>query len=426
MKIRNWDRNLKIRLIGEGAMNITYWMFFPFLTIFFAEAFGKGKAGILLIVSQLLSVFANLIGGYCADRFGRKKMMVLSSLGQGICFFLFAIGNSPWLFSPSIAFISFALVGFFGSIYWPASQAMVADVVDEKERSSVFAVFYTAINIAVVVGPILGAIFYDNYLFELLLIAGLLCIVLSLALSKWTRETAPHINHSVEKNLLWYENIIQQFRDYKIIFRDKVFLLFILGGIFACQTSAQLDLLLPVYLDEFVHNQTLLSVGDWSFSIQGEQAFGIILAENGLLVALFTVIVTKWMSNYKEKNVFILSSISYGISMILFGQTHWIWGLIFAMVVYTFGELSSVGLQQSFISEISPEHMRGQYFAAASLRWTIGRTIAPVAIPMTAWIGYNWTFIFLCSLAILSALFYAFMFTFYEKRKSGHLRRQAI
>lgn len=73
MRIRDWDVNLKIRLFGEAAMNITFWMFFPFLTIYFAEAFGKGTAGFLLVLSQAFSVIANLLGGYSADRFGRKK-----------------------------------------------------------------------------------------------------------------------------------------------------------------------------------------------------------------------------------------------------------------------------------------------------------------------------------------------------------------
>ncbi|MGI8314525.1 hypothetical protein [Halobacillus mangrovi] len=34
---------------------------------------------------------------------------------------------------------------------------MVADVVPEKERADVFAVFYTSINIAVVIGPLIGS-----------------------------------------------------------------------------------------------------------------------------------------------------------------------------------------------------------------------------------------------------------------------------
>ncbi|MDX1771812.1 MAG: MFS transporter, partial [Planococcaceae bacterium] len=70
MKIKDWDKSLKARLIGEAFMNITFWMFFPFLAIYFAEEFGKTTAGFLLILSQVFSVAANLVGGYCADQFG--------------------------------------------------------------------------------------------------------------------------------------------------------------------------------------------------------------------------------------------------------------------------------------------------------------------------------------------------------------------
>lgn len=414
MKIKDWDVNLKIRLFGEALMNITFWMFFPFLTIYFADAFGKGRAGLLLVLSQGLSVFANLLGGYCADRFGRKRMMVLSSLGQGVCFIIFSLANSPW-----IGFIAFAFVGFFSSIYWPASQAMIADVVEEKERSNVFAVFYTSINIAVVVGPLLGAIFYTQYFSQLLFICGSICIALSLVLAKWTRETVPPQMANEEDNEKWYSFLLKQFKDYGIIFKDKVFLLFIIAGVLVSQTFMQLDLLFPVYIKDVVHNQSLLSIGSWDFRVGGEQAYGIILAFNGLLVALLTVVVTKWMTKYVEKNVFILSSIMYAISVIVFGQTHWIWGLIFAMVIFTMGELMVAGVQQSFISRISPEHMRGQYFAAASLRYTFGKTIAPISIPLTVWVGYEWTFFILFLLALLSSALYWMMFSIMESKKTS-------
>lgn len=424
MRIRDWDHNLKVRLFGEAAMNITFWMFFPFLTIYFAEEFGKGKAGLLLILSQVLSIFANLMGGYCADRFGRKRMMVYSSLGQGICFLIFAMASSPWLDSPWLGFIAFAFVGFFGAIYWPASQAMVADVVEEKDRSNVFAVFYTSINIAVVLGPILGAIFYVHYRFQLLLVAGLICMGLSMILAKWTRETAPVVTAVIqEASTKWYSFLVNQIKEYGIIFRDKTFLLFIIGGVLAAQTFMQLDLLLPVYTKEVIHNQTLFSLGDWSFKVSGEQAFGIILSENGLIVALLTVAITKWMTKFRERNVFVLSSFIYAVAMVLFGQTQWIWGLIFAMMIFTFGELMVVGIQQSFISKIAPEHMRGQYFAAASLRFTIGKTLAPISIPLTLWIGYEWTFIVLALLALLSSVIFGYMFTLVEKAENLEVKK---
>lgn len=419
MRLRDWDQNLKVRLFGEALMNITFWMFFPFLTIYFAESFGKDKAGFLLIFSQVFSVFANLLGGYTADRFGRKRMMVVSAFGQGIAFLVFAYAVSPWYTSPMLGFICFALVGVFGSIYWPASQAMVADVVPEKDRSSVFAIFYTSINIAVVVGPILGAIFYVKYRFELMVAVGIISILLALVLAKWTRETVPA---SAQKERAadgkWYDFLKNQLADYKVIVQDKIFLMFIVAGILAAQTFMQLDLLFPVYTKDTVNNQTVLELGSKIFNVNGEQAFGLILSENGLLVAVFTVFVTKWMTRFRERNVFVLSSIVYAVAILLFGATNWIWGLIAAMAVFTLAELMTAGLQQTFISNLAPEHMRGQYFAAASLRYTIGRTIAPISIPLTVWIGYGWTFIILSILALFSAGLYWVMFRMYENKKA--------
>ncbi|MRX74299.1 MFS transporter [Bacillus lacus] len=419
MRIRDWDRNLKVRLFGEAAMNITFWMFFPFLIIYFAEAFGKEKAGFLLVLSQLFSVAANLMGGYCADRFGRKRMMVLSAFGQGAAFLIFSLAVSPWMELPALAFICFTIVGVFGAFYWPASQAMVADVVDEKNRSSVFAVFYTSINIAVVIGPILGALFYVNYRFQLLVAAGLVCILLSILLSRMTRETAPDsARQNIGTNGRWYGVIVKQVRDYGIIFKDRTFLLFIVAGILSAQTFMQLDMLIPVYTKDIVDNQTLFHMGSWHLSVSGEQAFGLLLAENGLLVALFTIAVTKWMGSFRESRVFILSSVFYAAAITLFGQVSFMWGLIFAMAVFTFAELMTAGIQQNFISKIAPEHMRGQYFAAASLRYTIGKTIAPIAIPFSVWFGYQWTFFILGLLALLSALLYFTMFSQYKKSET--------
>jgi MFS transporter, DHA1 family, multidrug resistance protein B len=421
MRLRDWDANLRIRLAAEALMNTMFWMFFPFLTIYFAEEFGKSQAGLLLIFSQVFSVIANLLGGYCADRFGRKKMMVLSAAGQGLSFLAFGLAQSPWLESPIIGFISFALAGVFGSFYWPASQAMVVDLVPEKDRSNVFAIFYTSINISVVVGPIIGAFFYVRYPFEVLVIAGLIGVLLSFILAKWTRETLPvQTAISITRDGKWYNFLRDQLKDYTIIVKDRTFLLFIIAGILMGQTFMQLDLLFPVYMKEFVHNQTLFSFGDWSFKVDGEQAFGIVLSENGLLVALFTVAVTKWMIKFKERNVFMASSILYAIAILMFGQTTWIWGLIVAMAVFTLGELASAGLQQSFVSNLAPEHLRGQYFAAASLRYTIGRTIAPLSIPLTVWIGYDLTFLTLCLLSLLSAAFYWLTFRSIDRQKAAN------
>lgn len=418
MRLRDWDQNLKIRLAGESVVNITFWMFFPFLAIYFTDSFGKSTAGLLLILSQVVSCAANLLGGYYADKYGRKRMMVLSALAQGAAFTVFAFSSSPWLDSALLGFVCFTVVSMFGAVYWPASQAMIADVVEEKDRSDVFAIFYTSTNIAVVIGPIIGGIFFADYRFALLLMAGVLNLVLGIVLHYKITETAP-VSKMEESGQAsnWISVLGDQLKDYKVIMNDRIFLLFIIAGVLVGQTFMQLDLLFPVYINEVVTDQPLLQFGNWSYVVESTQAFGLVLAENGLLVAIFTITVTRWMSKYKERNVFIISSFIYAASVLLFSQTSWIWGLLLAMLVFTLAELMTAGIQQGFISELAPADKRGKYYAAASLRYTFSKMIAPLSIPMSAWVGYTWTFFFISLLAILSGVIYYRLFVKFEQRK---------
>lgn len=419
MKIRDWNRSLKVRLVGEFFMNTSFWMVFPFLAIYFAEEFGKGMAGLLLIVSQMFSVAANLFGGYFADRFGRKRMLVSAAVAQGFAFLLFAVANSPWLSSPELSFVAFTLAGMCGSLYWPASQAMIADVIPEKYRSDVFAVFYTTLNIAVVIGPLFGAVLFFSYRFELLLAVAVISMLLGLLLRLYTEETlsAAVMDKWKEGNATgWRGAVLMQVKDYGIILKDRVFLLFVVAGVMGAQTFMQLDLVIPVYLKETIDRQTILDFLGREWSVTGETSFGILLAQNGLIVALLTVVITRWMTKFPEKWVFFFSALLFGLSMAIFPMTSWFWMFFVAMAVFTFAELMIVGLQQSFISKLAPESMRGQYFAAASLRYTIGRMIAPISIPMTAWFGFGWTFIILGTFAVLSGFVYLWMFHLYEKR----------
>ncbi|WP_440603671.1 MDR family MFS transporter [Bacillus sp. GB_SG_008] len=412
MILRKWDSNLKIRLVGEWLFGLFFWMLLPFMAIYFAEELGKTMAGVLLVLSQILSVLANLVGGYLADTYGRKRMMVIATFVQSVAFVLFAFANSPWLQSSILTFVAFSTIGIMGSLYYPASAAMVADLVSEEQQSKVFAVFYTMININVVLGPILGAYFFFSHRFELLIASVAINFIVAFVLLKFIKETLPEKKREVEKQTGWLTVVNEQIKNYRIIFQDRVFLLFIIAGILVAQTFTQLDLLLAVYIKENVPTQEFFHL-----SLNGEKLFSWIIAENGFLVALFTVYVTRLANYFSERTIFLLSSFAYGIAMIIFPHTISVWGLIIAMLIFTFGELLVVGIQNSFVSKLAPQHMRGQYFAAATLRWSIGRTIAPIAIPLTAWIGYQYTFYIIAVLAFLSAFLYSMMFQLLQGRK---------
>jgi MFS transporter, DHA1 family, multidrug resistance protein B len=408
---------MKVRLVAEFFFGLFFWMYLPFLAIYFSEELGKMTAGLLLMCSQGLGVFASLIGGYLADTYGRKRMMSISAFIQAFGMILLTIANSPILQSPWITFIGFAIISVTGMLYHPASSAMVADTVKDKdERNLVFAVFYTMININVVIGPIIGGILFFKARFQLFTASSLIFLMVSFMILFLIRETLPSDN-KVEKENKISKVFIKQIKNYQVIFTDKVFFLFVVAGILISQTFTQLDLLLAVYIKENIPIQTLLSFGDFKLMTNSETLFSWAIAENGLIVALFTVVITKYVNKFNDRILFITSSILYAFSMLLFGFTLSAYVIFIAMAIFTLGEILVVGNQNAFIAKIAPENQRGQYFAAAGLRWSFGRTLAPLTIPIAGLIGYKWTFILIALLALSGAYIYEIMFKEMKTKK---------
>ncbi|WP_455661031.1 MFS transporter [Pradoshia sp.] len=416
MSFRQWDINLKVRLLGEAFVQISFWTVFPFLAIYFAETMGVTTASVLLMLSQIIAVAFGLFGGFFADHFGRKQMMLIAIVGEVIGYGIFAIASHPGIDSAIIGFIGFTVASLFSNIYQPAAQAMVADVVEPKNRSYVFSVFYMMTNIAVVIGPLIGAVFFTNHRFWLLIIVTCGASLLFLLLFLFSHETMPAETADSKKPLTLKQVLSGQFADYRVIFTDQVLLLFILAGILISQTFMQLDLFIPIHITETVDEAALFSLGNMAVTLSATELFGLVVAINGGIVALCTVLVTKWMMRYQEKYVFAGSSILYGLSILLMGLFPYPWMYIVSIIIFSLAELMTVGIAQNFVSIIAPEHQRAMYFSAAQLRFSIGRVLAPLSITLTGLIGSRETTYILAFIAFLSALIYLLMYRLYAKK----------
>lgn len=64
---------------------------------------------------------------------------------------------------------------------------------------------------------------------------------------------------------------MEQLKNYKIIFKDKIFFLYIVAGIIVSQSFMQLDLLFPLYIKEVIGASNL-----FAFHFTGEQLFGLL------------------------------------------------------------------------------------------------------------------------------------------------------
>ncbi|EGG34632.1 MDR family MFS transporter [Paenibacillus sp. HGF5] len=411
MPLRLWNTNLKVRLFGEALFNMLFWMYFPFITVYFGAALGNHIAGILMTVPPIFSIVGSLLGGALADRLGRRPVMLLGASLQTVMFALFALSPSHW--TDYAAFIG---IGFGGAIYRPASSAMVADLVPVQERRQVFATFTTANNLGAVLGPALGAIFFFQYRQELLWSCSVVLLVYFIAIYFIVRETLPASASIPERTDSILQVFKAQWKGYGIIFRDKVFLVYILAGIFALVTIMQLDLYLAVYVIDYVPSQTLFSWNGHSLMLTSTEILGWVLGLNGLLFVLFILPVTKWFRNWKERDVFVLSSLLSGVGTFALGLNTNIWFLFFVTIIFTFGEIVRSPVTQSFISHYAPEHARGQYMGADSLQFTVGRLLAPVTVFLSAWVSPMGVFGIILLSALISTVLYILLFRMYVEK----------
>ncbi|WP_194241273.1 MDR family MFS transporter [Bacillus fonticola] len=414
MKLRVWDVNLKIRLTGEALFNLLFWMYFPFITVYFSAALGNQIAGLLMTIPPLVGIFGSMVGGGLADRLGRRPVMLLGAALQTIMFGVFAMSTSHW-----IDYFAFIGIGLGGALYKPASDAMVADLVPDEDRKQVFATFVTAKNIGAVLGPALGAIFFFHYRSELLWTCTIVMLAYSIAIFIKVHETVPIPTKKPARLHAMTFSVKEQWKGYGIIFRDKVFVLYILAGVFSIVTIMQLDLYLAVYITNYVPAQPLFTWNDWSYMLTSTEVLGWVLGLNGLLFVLFVLPITKWLKSWRDRDVFILSSVLAGLGMFAVGFTTNIWLLFFFTIIFTFGEIVRAPVLNNFVSYYAPVNARGQYMGASNLQFTIGRFLAPLTVFLSAWVPPLEIFSMILVCALISIILYMKLFKIYVQRDKG-------
>lgn len=112
--------------------------------------------GFFWSIYSILNLALVLPGGYVADTLGRKNILVLMTSLTAIAFMVFS-GSPLWPF----LFIPQSLIAI-SAISSPAREAILADSMPEKQRSTGFALVFALSSVGWTFGPLVGGYFYDN------------------------------------------------------------------------------------------------------------------------------------------------------------------------------------------------------------------------------------------------------------------------
>ena len=95
--------------------------------------------------------------GYIANRFGRKRVLLVSIAGFVFASVLCGIAQSL------VEIVGFRLLqGFFGAALVPLSQAILLDIYPPEERGSAMALFGVSVMVGPVLGPVIGGWLTEN------------------------------------------------------------------------------------------------------------------------------------------------------------------------------------------------------------------------------------------------------------------------
>lgn len=364
------DRNVWIRLIGETLNGIAMMMMMPFFALYLKDRVGSLlEVGIIIALSPIAASIGSIIGGYMADIYGRKPLMVISMASNGLLMFLFLFVDG---------FISYAILsiglGLCNSFFEPAASAMVSDVTEPTKRTEAYGLLRMAHNIGAAIGPLLGTLMIGTSKNIVFIATGGTMLLYTLLMLLFLKE-------STSKN-----SIVQGdpstflFRSpLTIVKKDKLFLWYLVTGIVLCMGASQSESMLPLHFN----NEKIMILGN-------DNPFPYLMALNGLLVCLFQFPIAKWLTNKCIGKSMFYGAILFGMGLIAIGWLpRWLRSseldslftlvsLFSAYTVYTIGEMVLSPIRMTFISNIAPEHLRGTYMGIANLQWVVGFILGPL------------------------------------------------
>lgn len=374
--------NIKVRILINFLQKLTQMTIFPFMTIYFSRHFGLNVAGILMILTIIVALLSSFYGGYLSDLIGRKIVLYEGEKFRFITMVIMALCNSPFFFSPTLTFVAFLLNNVLIGLITPANEAILMDVSTDKTRKMLYSINYWSINLSIAIGSLIGAIFYKGHFFELLIITAVTSIFCCILIQRFIIETRP-INVKATKI-----SLPKIFSSYKEVLRDRLFLVYLIAGIFMLGLEFQLINYISVKLSRDFQEFTLPFFE--KTSVDGIEMLGVLRVENTALVVLLGALMLKLTNDLNEKLTLYIGSVLFTLGFVALALYNNFYILLIATCVFTIGELLYVPIHQALLVKIVDEQKRSQYIAVNSLRLRGAMLIGSLVVIFSAYFP-SWT-----------------------------------
>ncbi len=347
----------------------------PFLTLYVTgRGYPLSAAGFALGAYGVGNLAASILGGYLADRFGRRQTIVLSMFSGAAAMLLLSQARSL-----EAIFVMAALAGLTGELYRPASSALLADLVPAGQRVTAYSALRTAFNAGWAFGPAIAGFLAGRGYFWLFsgdaatsVLYGVFAFFL---LPKGSRSGVAQVS--------WGELA-------RALRRDRV-LPRILASAFT------------IAIVFFQASSTFgLHVTQLGFS---SATYGAILSLNGALVVFFELPLTTVTRRFPAPRVIALGFLLAGFGFALLGLATSVSAMVACMMVFTLGEMLSMPTASAYVADLAPASMRGRYMGVYGLTWTVALVVGPALGMSLLAAGPSALWVACAALGVLAAAF---------------------
>lgn len=372
---RVWWLSLVVFINRCGTMVI------PLMTVFLTEqGYTLSEAGLVMAAFGLGSVLGGYLGGRLTDQFGAHYVQVVSLLLNGLLFLLLGQMQTLWQYAACIFVLS-----SLGEAFRPANATAIANCTTDDNRIRSYALNRLAVNLGWGIGPAVGGLLAEHSNALLFWADGLTCIAASLLLLFLLQPDVARPKETAKEKI----RLSSAYHDK--IFMQGMFYLFLITLAFF-----QLFNVVPAYF------RTEVSLS--------KTVIGALLAMNGLIIALFEMIIVYKLENRRSSIVYIaIGALLIGLSFLFFEVGRTLPVVVTAMVIVTVGEMFLFPFLNNFWVKRSSASNRGEYAAVYTMAFASASVLAPtLGTQLAAHGGFTLLWIvdfLLCSLAALGFYF---------------------
>jgi MFS family permease len=345
----------------------------PFLTLYITRrGYPLSVAGLALGAYGCGNLIASILGGYLADRVGRRQTIVFSMFSGAVAMLLLSQARTlPAIFALA------ALAGLTGEMYRPASSALLADLVPAGQRVVAYSALRTAFNAGWAFGPAIAGLLAAHGYFWLFvgdaITSACFGVLAFFALPKGFSAGAAQAG---------WGQLARALRKDRVLSR-VLFAAFTIAIVFfqPCSTFG-------------------LHLTHLGFSTA---TYGMILSLNGAIVVFCELPLTTITRRFPAPRVIALGYLCVGFGFALLGLARSIPELIVYMGVFTLGEMLAMPITSAYIADLAPPTMRGRYMGAYTLTWTMALVVGPAFGMSLLAAGPSFLWIACCMLGVLAA-----------------------